>query len=94
MKNRMMALLFVSVLLLLFLTACSDLTKVKPKANVDSEQTIKKERETNSVLTNGNVPVKQNSLPANKKVMNAKVIKNVDGDTVVINLNGKDEKVR
>jgi micrococcal nuclease len=59
-----------------------------------TNDTTKESADTgNDLSEQSNTPQKV-ELNENKKLLDATIIKNIDGDAVEINLNGKDEKIR
>lgn len=86
------------VIIPIILSGCSNSEVSKEKRNnpttsnsKSSEVYVKETHETKSPSPSEEVPKIKNP---NKKLLSATIAKNVDGDTVDINLNGKIEKVR
>ncbi|MFB5194372.1 thermonuclease family protein [Neobacillus sp. KR4-4] len=84
------------VIMAIILTGCNDSETLKDKNDTGPTSPIKN-KEVNTNETSDSSP-SQLEIPeqktAHKKLLPATIVKNVDGDTVEINLNGTVEKVR
>ena len=100
MNNRMLK-LFISLFIIMpiILTGCSD-SDSSNKTSDDRISSVVKSSDVNKNETNDTKSSSQSQTEVtekksdNKKLLPATIVKNVDGDTVYISLNGKIEKVR
>lgn len=95
-KRNYQLIISLLVIIAIILTGCNDSETLKDKNDTGPTSTIKN-KEVNTNETSDSSP-SQLEVPeqktAHKKLLPATIVKNVDGDTVEINLNGTVEKVR
>lgn len=96
--NKRIHQLIISLLVIIpiILTGCTE-TEISKDKNDTKTTSINKNKEVNTNETSDASPSKSEvpkQKTANKKLLPATIVKNVDGDTVEINLNGRVEKVR
>ena len=101
MNNRFLQLIFSLIVIIpILLAGCSETEPTKVKSEDKTSSVVKNnEDHTNETNEPKAQSQSQTEVPAkskitNKKLLPATIVKNVDGDTINISLNGKIEKVR
>ncbi|MGF6948858.1 micrococcal nuclease [Neobacillus sp. B4I6] len=100
MNNRILQLIISFIVIIPFiLSGCSSSEPSKQKSDSKTSSVVKNnEVHTNETSDSKTPSLSQTEVPqsktGNKKLLPATIVKNVDGDTINVNLNGKIEKVR